>query len=344
MLGTRLRVFAKFSLVTADYGSRWRVLRYLAGVICVVAALTIAGEATAKPKTHVVQSGQTLGRIAKRYSVSIQAICTANGIRRRDPIRPGQKLVIPDASDRDGSQAARRGKTGKKESKKKKAKTSSASAERALRTLEVAGSRVYYYTPTGRGRLTLRPVLMYLHGRGGNAKAACRRWGKVARPMGWVVCPAGPFPRGGGFEWKNNWPAGRTIVMGALQALRKKYGRRVQLYGNTIIGFSEGAFIAMNVGVREQRAFNRWLILAADSSYWGPKGRAAFQRRARRVHRVYLITGKDDRVYDGTLELRGWLRKAGVPVRMKTPGGLGHQLALESRPAMYRAALHWLNR
>src|SRR5688572_19182095 len=63
------------------------------------------GSAKGAPRTHVVASGQRLGSIAKRYNVSIEAICFANDIRERDPIRPGQRLVIPDRADKDGSQA-----------------------------------------------------------------------------------------------------------------------------------------------------------------------------------------------------------------------------------------------
>jgi LysM repeat protein len=57
------------------------------------------------PRTHVVASGQRLGSIAKRYNVTIDAICNANDIRERDPIRPGQRLVIPERADKDGSLA-----------------------------------------------------------------------------------------------------------------------------------------------------------------------------------------------------------------------------------------------
>ena len=63
--------------------------------------------ATAKgvPHTHVVQQGQRLGSIAKRYNVSIDALAYANGIRQKDPIKPGQRLIIPERSDKDGSEA-----------------------------------------------------------------------------------------------------------------------------------------------------------------------------------------------------------------------------------------------
>lgn len=46
-------------------------------------------------RTHVVARGQTLGMIAHRYHTTIADICKASGIRRRDPIRPGQKLTLP---------------------------------------------------------------------------------------------------------------------------------------------------------------------------------------------------------------------------------------------------------
>lgn len=48
--------------------------------------------------THTVYAGQTLGRIAKRYNVSVEELCHANGLRQGARIRPGQKLVIPDSN------------------------------------------------------------------------------------------------------------------------------------------------------------------------------------------------------------------------------------------------------
>jgi uncharacterized protein YcbK (DUF882 family)/LysM repeat protein len=50
---------------------------------------------TKEPTSHTVYPGQTLGKIAKRYNVTIEALCAENGIRRNSPIKPGQKLAIP---------------------------------------------------------------------------------------------------------------------------------------------------------------------------------------------------------------------------------------------------------
>lgn len=67
---------------------------------------SFAGDAEAQ-QTHVVYAGQRLGSIAKRYNVTIDELCAANGIKQTAPIRPGQRLVIPDrASKKKGSTTA----------------------------------------------------------------------------------------------------------------------------------------------------------------------------------------------------------------------------------------------
>lgn len=318
-----------------------RVARLLFLVtVCVLVAF--AGQAHAE-RVHVVASGHTLGKIAKRYKVSIEAICHANGIRRRDPIKPGQKLIIPDKGDKTGEKA-RQSQQAKTAPPEKSAREESPKGSDGMQTLPVPGfGEAYYYTPTGPGRLTLRPVLMYLHGRGGHPKRDCQRWAPIARRLGWLVCPSGPGALGRGRGWNNTWYTAYQASTRALKALRERYGRRVQLYGNTLIGFSEGAYAAMNVGVREPRAFNRWLILAANSNYWGPLGYKNLRSARSRLRKVYLITGEKDGVIQGTREVREVLRRAKVSTRITTPRDMGHELDLESKKWLYHSALVWLN-
>ena len=312
-------------------------MRWLAAVLA-VALSAIAVPAAAAPEVHTVAIGQTLGRIAKRYNVSIQAICNANGITRRDKLRDGQKLLIPDVEDKEGSRAA-------EELNQPVVEEQEATRQRgALQELTLPGNqRAYYYEPTGAGRLSMRPILIYLHGRGGHPAEDCTRWAPVARRLGWLVCPSGPSAYGSGRTWDNNWPTANQITMAAVQALRSLYGRRVQLYGNTLIGFSEGAYAAMNVGVREPRTFNRWLILAASTHYWGGAGLEALESARDRVRRVFLITGEHDEVADATRAVEAWLRKAHVTTRVSFPKDMGHELALDRKPFLYAQALRWLN-
>lgn len=323
---------------------RWAAIALLSlglGVFAPSVAHAHSGE-----HVHVVAKGQTLGHIAKLNHVTIKELCEANHIRRRDPIRPGQKLIIPDPGEKpDAARDKDRDADHHADADAKASEHHSTYLGHGLRELDVPGAPpAYYFPPIGRGHLGLRPVIMYLHGRGGHPDQDCRRWAHVARRFGWVVCPSGPEDRGNGARsWDNNWAEGQHIVMATLHALRKKYGRRVQLYGNTLIGFSEGAFVAMNVGVREPHTFNRWLILAADNDYWGAAGLEALQKDHARLRRVYLITGEQDGTYDGTKQVKAWLKHAGVPTIVKTPKDMGHEVALGNKPWMYRRALGWLD-
>jgi LysM repeat protein len=71
------------------------VRRALPYLLSLILAGTAAQAANNQASTHTVADGQRLGSIAKRYGVSIDALCQANGIDRRAPIRPGQRLTIP---------------------------------------------------------------------------------------------------------------------------------------------------------------------------------------------------------------------------------------------------------
>ncbi|MES1183502.1 MAG: LysM peptidoglycan-binding domain-containing protein [Myxococcales bacterium] len=313
-------------------------------------------------KEHVVTDGQTWGKIAKRYQISIAALCKANGMTRRDKIKAGQRLTIPSPTDDEDNEETslaslkEQGEVDEPETPKEAVhKDERRDKERedpddrsvggGLRQIDLPGAApAYYFEPQGKGRLGLKPVIVYLHGRGGHPEADCRRWASLARRYGWLVCPSGPVPYGDGRAWDNNWPSAHHATMAAINALRDKYGRRVQLWGNTLIGFSEGAYAAMNVGVREPRTFNRWLILAANSKYWGGPGLEALGSAKNRVRRVFLITGEHDGVIEGTHQVEAWLQKAGVPTKVVTPSNMGHETPLEKKTEMYRGALSWLDR
>jgi LysM repeat protein/predicted esterase len=333
-------------------------MRFLIRLVC-AASLFVALPAAAE--THVVQAGQTLGHIADRYNVTIAALCEANGLQRRAPLKIGKKLVIPDgkeavvgepsdsadpsenSADEEKHVAAVEAKE-KPEEKEKEDKTDTVLAGGMHMVTPPGVAPAYYFEPTGPGRHGMRPILVYLHARGGHPEKDCQRWAAVARRLGWLVCPTGPATYGDGRAWDNNWPSAHAATMAAIGVLRKKYGRRVQLYGNTLIGFSEGAYAAMNVGVREPHVFNRWLILAATDRYWGGPGLEALQTAKERVRRVFLITGEHDGVIDGTHQVEEWLGRAGVDTRVVTPSDMGHELALDRKPELYHEALAWLDR
>ena len=57
---------------------------------------------TGQPATHTVKRGETLFSIAKRYGLSVEALCRLNGIGPNDVIQPGQQLVVGQGAGSDG--------------------------------------------------------------------------------------------------------------------------------------------------------------------------------------------------------------------------------------------------
>ncbi len=207
--------------------------------------------------------------------------------------------------------------------------------------LEVPGHPdAYFYKPHVKG---LRPVLMYLHGRGGNPMEDCRKWARVGTQFGWVVCPQGPEDRGDGTRaWNNSVPAGQQIMDATLHALRDKYKGKVQLRGNVLIGFSEGAFIAMQVGLHDPVTWSRWLILAANDQYWWGDTEALLKQNRRRFKRIYLFTGENDEVAENTVRVGDELKKERIPVKVRIAPGIGHEIPGDRMVMNYRRPLLWL--
>lgn len=207
--------------------------------------------------------------------------------------------------------------------------------------LEVPGSSdAFYFKPRVKGP---RPILMYLHGRGGNPAEDCRKWAKVGTQFGWVVCPAGPGDNGGGGRtWSNGAGEAQKVIDSTIHALRDKYHGRVQRRGNVLIGFSEGAFVAMQVGLKDQTTWTKWLILGASDQYWGGDVADALDDQRRKVRRVYLLTGENDGVASNTMKVGETLKKNKVPVKVRLVPGMGHEVPSDRMVSTYRRPLAWL--
>jgi len=206
--------------------------------------------------------------------------------------------------------------------------------------LEVPGQAdAYFYRPRGKG---MRPVIMYLHGRGAHPADECRKWAKVATQFGWMVCPSGEEDRGDGARgWNNNVPGGKVTTDGVLQALRAKYKRRVQLRGNVLVGFSEGAFIAMQIGLHDPTTWSRWLILAANDQYWWGDADGLLDEDRKKLRRVYLLTGETDEVAANTKRVSDMLKQHKIASKTRIVPGMGHEVPSD-RMGIYRRPLTWL--
>ncbi|NDY55398.1 LysM peptidoglycan-binding domain-containing protein [Desulfovibrio sulfodismutans] len=93
-------------------------------LLCLLAVIfASAAQAQANPRTHVVQPGETLFSLAKRYGVSLAALQAENGIAAADQIRAGACLRLPAATAADpgpgmGGKGALAGAAGRDPAKK----------------------------------------------------------------------------------------------------------------------------------------------------------------------------------------------------------------------------------
>ena len=69
--------------------------RAIFSLVLFLALLWVPGPAAAQGSVHVVQRGENLTGIARRYGTSVSAIMQANGVRNANFIWVGQRLVIP---------------------------------------------------------------------------------------------------------------------------------------------------------------------------------------------------------------------------------------------------------
>jgi predicted esterase len=109
-----------------------------------------------------------------------------------------------------------------------------------------------------------------------------------------------------------------------------------------LIGFSEGAFVAQQVGMKDPGRWSRWLILAASDRYWSGDVAAQLAGIRGRMRRVYLLTGESDGVVEQTKATGELLKHAHIPVRVQVVAQMGHEVPADRMTTNYRRPLQWL--
>ncbi|WP_437753130.1 DUF882 domain-containing protein [Sorangium sp. So ce1389] len=82
-----------------------RLRSALAALAAAFVLLAASGAAVADDGQHTVYAGQTLGKIAKRYRITVDALREANGLKPGQRIHPGLVLVIPERGKPGGRSA-----------------------------------------------------------------------------------------------------------------------------------------------------------------------------------------------------------------------------------------------
>jgi len=181
------------------------------------------------------------------------------------------------------------------------------------------------------------PVVIALHGYGGTAEAFADVWRDiVTRRRVLLVLPRALEPaRGGGFSW-GTVDSAEMIVEEALAHAAQRY--RVDAERVVLAGFSQGGFMAYNVGMR---LADRLRGVVPVAGRYDPALASPPDVPTGRMPRFVLIVGSEDYTLAANRKAAAELAAAGLHAKLEVIDGLGH--ALPPRPAdVLSAALDFI--
>ncbi len=166
------------------------------------------------------------------------------------------------------------------------------------------------------------PVVIALHGYGGTAESFADVWRDVTSAKRvLLVLPRAIEPaRGGGFCW-GTVDETELIVTQALRHASQRYA--IDDDRIVLAGFSQGGFMAYNVGMRMAARLRGIIPMAGryDPALASPPDVAAAD-----MPRFYLITGSEDHTLEANRRAAAEFTAAGMAVTLKVIDGLGHEL------------------
>lgn len=163
-----------------------------------------------------------------------------------------------------------------------------------------------------------RPLIVVLHGHGGEARSNAEVYRRVAAKLGAILAAPSalrPGPAGRGFSWTFRDEA-EWWVLRAVEKVTAEYP--VDPDRVVLAGFSQGANVALGVGLGHPHRFAGLLPVAGHydpSRMQAPSGDGP---------RVYLLTGSRDPAVDSFRAAHTQLGDAGLEVRLRIVPGVGH--------------------
>ena len=163
-----------------------------------------------------------------------------------------------------------------------------------------------------------RPLIVVLHGYGDEPERNAERFRDVAARSGAIVAAPSalrPGPQGRGFSWTFRDEA-EWWVLRALERIGADHPVDPQKV--ILAGFSQGANVALAVGLKYPRRFAGLLPIAGHyEAHLMPAPAAGGPR-------VYLLMGDEDPFADTFRTAAEALGGAGLEVRLRMVPGLGH--------------------
>ncbi len=177
-------------------------------------------------------------------------------------------------------------------------------------------------------------TFVYLHGVCGLTANGCTHFEGAP---GWLVCPqANQRCANGGSSWSGSLEEKRATVNAALDAARAQWPESARA-PVVLVGFSQGAYVAMDLARAEPGRFAGLLLLGADT------GHAVDALRASRARRVALACGAYDMMFPRMRATPGALAASGIAARFGSLGAVGHTyVAGDGTDDLLTSMLDWV--
>ncbi len=177
--------------------------------------------------------------------------------------------------------------------------------------------------PKGAAAKKAAPLLVVLHGHGGNMREATQRWQAAAQKMGMILlAPQGTHKMGEEkFDWGRNLDEIEENILDAINKVMDEHkvdDRRVVL-----AGFSQGGWITWSLGMRNPDTFCG--LIPVCGRFDAPS-ESDLDKEAMAKLRIYAMEGEDDD--DATIksnrDAEKRFKKLGAKVKLKVFDGVGH--------------------
>lgn len=179
------------------------------------------------------------------------------------------------------------------------------------------------------------PPIVFLHGQWGSPAEQCLVFERAATEFGFLVCPRGNAPLADGYMWTGTYVDAQRQIRAALAAAEALVPGKMDRAGDgTLIGYSNGAYFAVEVACAERGRWSSLILLSMKLKLDPARLRGAGLRR------ILLAAGEQDGAREWMQQAAEQLRTAGLEARFMSLGPGGHPFPPDMAERMIEA-IRW---
>jgi predicted esterase len=180
------------------------------------------------------------------------------------------------------------------------------------------------------------PLMVMLHGMCDAPQNECPSFAMSSTSNNWLVCPRANLQcEGGGTIWSGEPKVRSALVEQTLQRLRAAFPGRVdEVAAATLVGFSLGSFVAVDVAQRSRGQWKNLLLVGAKIE---PDARLLTEAG---VENVLLASGDRDMMKWHMVGVASRLQRRGVRASYMSMGNVGHWFA-DDMDGWLAKAMQW---